>query len=156
MSIKTNTATKAYVDSAIIAAKSTPQISSPATFSTTSTTMVDVTNLTVTITTTGRPVFIGLINDGTNTGASFIGASAAASNIENVTISINKNGSELIRQVYDIQAGSSTITLINYPVSTFSHIDTPSIGTYTYKIQMLSSNANTAQIVRARLIAYEL
>ena len=153
-----NVTTPKIPDGAITQAKRVAlgqQISSSTTFSTSSSTMVDVTNLTVTITTTGRPVFIGLINDQSNTGTSFI-SSTSASNIKNVTIAIVKDGSELIRQPYEIQASAATISSISYPVSSFSHIDVPTAGSHTYKIQMLSSNSDTVQIVRAKLIAYEL
>lgn len=144
-------------DGAVTAAKFAAvgqQVSSSGSISTTSATLVDATNLTVTITTEGRPVFIRLQNDGANTGDCYIGNNGATNQVETI-VALLRDGSELGRQSYALRAGSGTYD-IRFPVSSFSHLDVVAAGTYVYKIQILSTFGSTAVINRAKLVAYEI
>jgi len=115
-------------------------------FSTSSLTPSDVTNLSVTITSTGRPIQIGLICDETNAFCRF---------------SIDGGGTATIFIYRDSTLISSTDILgdISIPPSSVNMIDFPAAGTYTYKIQLgLAFQPGGAQafLQFARLCVYEL
>lgn len=115
-------------------------------FSTTSGSFVSVTNLTVTITTSGRPLFIGLIPDGS---VNFSNASApsAASGFDyrfrNTTSSVNISLGQLAPSAW--------------PVSAFSTVYPVTAGTYVITFDIASDDGiHTSNISYAKLIAYEL
>jgi hypothetical protein len=126
--------------------------SSCGTFTNTGTSVVDVTNLTVTITTLGRPVMLQLIADGTafvsgspNNCFELIGSNAQA------YVIFNKDGSEIAS--YNIEAGSTSI----WPGSAFSMVDFPAAGTYTYKLQIKPDDgASSMSVFNLKLLAYEI
>jgi hypothetical protein len=115
-------------------------ISASALFTTTSSSYVDVTNLTLTITTTGRPVFIGLISSSSS--SSFISATGTTS------IKILQNGSSDV--VMTIGSGSYA------PTSIWTIDSSLGAGTYTYKVQAKNDTVGTTQFTNIFLIAYEL
>lgn len=132
--------------------------SSSATFNTASTTGVDVTNLTVTITTTGRPVFIGLIpfetgNPSQNSGISIARGSASAG----AFISFLRGSTVIgVNELGFTATGASAIDCA-MPVSAFNMIEVPAAGTYTYKVQARCSlSLSTLNVLYTKLIAYEL
>lgn len=123
------------------------QLSSTATFSTTSASYVDITNLSVSIATTGRPVFLILQASGSSL-SNFDTANAST------LIGINfVRGSTVIAE-YRVAGGS---TDANWPSSSVSFVDTPSAGTHTYKCQMkrIGTSAN-CWIRETKLLAFEL
>jgi hypothetical protein len=126
--------------------------SSSGTFTTTSASLVDVTNLSVTITTTGRPIMISLV--GTTT-LSYIGVTrtgqSTQGNMMLVRDSTNISGSLIYRQ----NVGASTSTGDITP-SSFMHIDAVAAGTYTYKMQASAVSGTTTSFTQIKLIAYEL
>lgn len=119
-----------------------------------SSTLTDVTNLTVTITTTGRPVVLLLISDST-VNTSFIQA---------VNGTVNPRASiQFIRASTTISDQGLTngfigaTSLITVPPSSFQHIDIISAGTYTYKIAVKGlSTTDTTNVYYTKLLAYEL
>jgi hypothetical protein len=128
-------------------------------FTDTSGSDVDVTNLTVTITTTGRPVFIGIIGNN-NAGGSYV--SAIATNAFPVPhpsahIKFLRDASvittHLLESIVSGAAGSNLS--ITVPPTSFFHIEVPAAGTYTYKVK---ANSGTGSIFvnECNLIAYEL
>jgi hypothetical protein len=106
-------------------------------------TTVDVPNMSVTITTTGRPVWVG-VQSVNNTGTpSFITTTATANfNIvrDNVTTIA----------VYQLEGN------LQIPSSSIYIIDVPSAATHTYKLTLTNVNASNAEIDQAVLVAYEL
>lgn len=123
--------------------------SSSGTFSTSSVTPVDITNLTVTITTTGRPVYIAVIADGGAGLTTFNISDSAANAIGEFYI---KRGGTVVSYV---RVGGSQISTI-MPAS-LNYIDIVAAGTYTYKIQCNAYVGTTSVITTAaKLIAYEL
>lgn len=123
-------------------------------FSTHSTTPVDVTNLSVTITTTGRPVWIGLISSNPMSGDSVVESISTVGDPSATIIILN--GSSVI-STYRSEIVASSASRVSLPSSVISTIDTPSAGTYTYKIQVNTSTAsNSVQVQNTKLIAYEL
>lgn len=118
---------------------------SSGTFSTSSTTFVDVTNLTVSITTTGRPVIISVVGDD--------GASSRQLSIPSggAVISLNKNSAEFSNMTLGPYAPASS----NMQQS-FTYFDPADAGLNTYKIQVRTLSGGSVLFHRAKLVAYEL
>jgi hypothetical protein len=119
-------------------------------FNTASSTYVDVSNLSVTITTSGRPVKVMLIADGSGF-VSYVGAlkiaSGAASNIKFL------RGSTDIGQMDCFTSHQ----FIDLPPGSFAQVDDVAAGTYTYKVQVrVSSSSDQADVAYCKLVAYEL
>lgn len=126
---------------------------------TTSTSAVDISPLSVTITTTGRPVFIGLVGDfGAGTGNRIVIGSSASDTSITAEINIVRGATTILNSQFGIVVLSSTNNIsVTLPASSVWHIDTPAAGTYTYKIQANVSGANESlTLARLRLIAFEL
>lgn len=157
-----NVTTGKIADNAITQAKRASlgqQLSaSSGTYSATSGSVADVTNLTVTITTTGRPVFIGLIGDGTSNVAQI--ASRNNSERTGINIYLIRDSSTILETIFQSQAeNSGGYNHIFAPPSLVSHIDIPAAGTYTYKIQANALWPGSIVDYRfnyIKLIAYEL
>lgn len=127
----------------------------------TSTTFIDVPNLTVTITTTGRPVeifFEGI--DGGTIGEVNI-KKLVGQNANSATGRI-----KLVRDTTDVKTlsigfikANMTTNLIEsrYPASSFRYFDEPAAGTYTYKIQCRTLGAGRSiAFSELKLVAKEL
>lgn len=132
-------------------------------FTNTANSSVDITGMTVTITTTGRPVYIGLMsygdsgNPGSISGICSTGVGSAA---PSVFISF-------FRGATDISSGACTFgstqltsgSIACFP-SQFSYIDAVAAGTYTYKVKGYTPGtctiARSFDVNKVRLIAYEL
>lgn len=153
-----NVTTAKLADGAITSAKKAAlniqTSTSCAAFSTTSATYVDVTGLSVTITTTGRPVWVGLVHDGTaNTGGLSIfaaGADAAA------TYKLVRGSTDIAIQLLRLAFASGTNLNNATPSSALWQVDAVAAGTYTYKVQMYASPGSTGYLSRSKLVAYEL
>lgn len=130
-----------------------------ASFTRTGTAYGDITNLSVSITTTGRPVFVGLVGEGTDFSYVDVDKTSVSAAV-NVTVMIKflRDSTTLSSQKAVFGGTASNDLSGSIPVSSFWHIDTPSAGTYTYKVQMRTGDATdtTGSIVNAKLIAYEL
>lgn len=127
-------------------------------FSTTSLTPVAVTNLSVTITTTGRPVFVGLISD-TTAHLSYLAAIGIGGLTTAGANAFIERGATVIAEYPIITEDSSTPAAlgVTIPVSAVWTIDPVAVGTYTYSINLESAGlGQTAYIEYAQLIAYEL
>lgn len=118
-------------------------------FSTGSTSYVDVTNLSVSITTIGRPVLLLIVSDGSllsNVGADGNSATNGVADYQilrdSTTIAQSKIGQ--ISTGYTLFPGSIV------------HFDAPSAGTYTYKMQLKAQSGATANMRYMKLVAFEL
>lgn len=127
-------------------------------YTTTSTSWADVTNLSVTITTTGRPVMLKLVADGSgntsyvyfgnlNNGIAaalgHIGFYRSTTNLADLTTGYTVNVSSASRELYANPAG-------------YSHVDVVSAGTYTYKVSALCATGVNININYVKLLAFEL
>jgi hypothetical protein len=151
-------ATAGIADGAITQAKRASlgqQVSSSSgTYTTTSTSYIDVTNLSVTITTTGRPVYVGLIPAG-GTGCYF-GASNTASGVVSALAKIVRDSTDIgIYLIGSGATGASWYSENNLCTSIFT-IDVIAAGTYTYKVSVRLSIGSYTTIADSKLIAYEL
>lgn len=117
-------------------------------FTTSSTSYVDVTNATLSITTTGRPVFVGLMSNAVGGAVAITTAGAG-----------NSGGFKILRgtstiSITTIGVGTNTVTV---PCGAVHHIDLVGAGTYTYKLQaVVSIGTATAAVGNCKLVAYEL
>lgn len=125
-------------------------------FTTTSTSFIDVTNLSVTITVTGRPVYIGLIAATNNSSGVTIEPSTGAQTLVFGIIRILKDGSLIASGQWNISGASSTLLSLTTSLAGFCYIDLASAGTYTYKIQAEAGTSSRITIGNTRLIVYEL
>jgi hypothetical protein len=139
------------------------QISNEATtgtFSTNAGTLTDITALTVTITTSGRPVFIGLIND--NASANYrlqltnIGG-GAKTDVTGV-VAILEGTTVISRHLIGTSVASTTSAIgMDIPASSIWTIRPVAAGTYTYKIQALSNGSSQfISFEGLKLVAYEI
>jgi hypothetical protein len=131
--------------------------SSSSAFSTSSTTAVDVTNLSISITTTGRPVFIGIAHEGTGTVGSI--GYTRSSESAGVVIRLLRDATTVSESRYTTLSAGGGSTNGECAPSSFWYIDVPSAGTYTYKIQAYSAYSGSSPNVAVsycKLIAFEL
>lgn len=136
--ITTSVITNASVTRPKLAAVGQQISASCGNFSTTSATPVDVTNLTVTITTSGRPVMVMCQGDGS-------GASGPFASGGSISIYLLRGATILSQGNYN---------LLSLPPSCVLYLDAVAAGTYTYKVQV--STSNTAVAGSMVLVAYEL
>lgn len=125
-------------------------------FTTSSSTLTDVTNLSVTITTSGRPVILKLVADGSTVQFSQVYAQSVGAEspygilafLQGATV-ISLNGIHAVTN-----AGN---TEIYYPPNAYEYLDFPVAGTYTYKVQIKRVNSNNnIGVLYSKLVAFEL
>lgn len=123
------------------------------------TTPTDVTNLSVTITTTGRPVFVGMI-PGSSSAASVAHTWASLLTSTAWRIIFDRSGTTIANHYFGVTTSTGSggsIHIADYACSAFNIVDVPSAGTYTYKVQMASTATSfTGYVTNCKLIAYEL
>lgn len=132
-------------------------------FSGTNTSLTDVTNATVTIVATGRPVWVGLISDGTiNTSAScsvgaFKNSANAGSAESSFAIVRDSTVISYSRVSHTVSTGSTGSGLfVKTPCGAVYMIDTPTAGSHVYKLQYVSATGMTSTVEYSLLAAYEL
>ena len=139
--------------------------SSCGSFFTSSTSPVNVTNLSVTITTTGRPVIIALQDDGTGTGdGGYVQMTPVTQNsITEGFVYLNRVGrlNPLMKGVIynNPPPPTGNYNGDTYPASTFWVMDTPAAGGHTYVCQAAAgglSGGGNITVNNIKLIAYEL
>jgi hypothetical protein len=116
-------------------------------FTTTSTSFVDVTNLSVTLTTSGRPVELMLVSDGSGTGTpSQIICSTGAQ------MEFLRGATGIAFYAFSSANGESTTP------ATVVGFDAPAAGTYTYKVQVKRTGGSVVSITIDQyvLVAWEL
>jgi hypothetical protein len=116
----------------------------------------DVTNLSVTITTTGRPVM--LMCQGNTSGGGITITSAAGATSTFGQLIYRRDSTDLYAADYAIQAANGAGTIAyKVPPSAFAYVDAVAAGTYTYKVRAQGTNANTTiGVTNVRLVAFEL
>lgn len=120
-------------------------------FSTTSAVYVDVAS--VTITTTGRPVVVGMVWGGAE--IDFSGAIAAAAATEIFHAQFLRGATQIFEQVFYLS--SPTVGAKQASFSPIWLIDVVALGTITYKMQVKNtSGAHTFNVKNIKLFAYEL
>ena len=125
----------------------------------TSSTHADVTNLSVSITTTGRPVKVELVQDGSaSTGYMLIEASGGSISAVSMALKVLRGATEVNFQTWDV--GFPSASASNYahaPISIGNTTDIVAAGTYTYKVTVATVSATSRVTVNnLKLLAYEL
>jgi hypothetical protein len=116
------------------------------------TTETDVTNVTLSITTHGRPVILFLEPDPTAVGAGYIALTADGGGARDFFLNMYRGATKFHSTFLTIPAGQTVF----HPLALMS-LDAPAVGTYTYKLTVTNSNnAATSAIHYAHLVAYEL
>ena len=118
--------------------------SSSGSYTTSSTSYADVTNLSITITTTGRPIKIEIIPS--DSAAMQIGAQGG--NFAG-TFKILRDATDIGLVLWD---GDDE----HYHGFSITNVDTSAAGTYTFKVQAKSNTGATFYFANARLLVYEL
>lgn len=116
-------------------------------FSTSSTSYVDVTNQTVTITTTGRPVRLALIPSSGGS-ASFLSCTA----VSTCAVQFIRDGTDPLGDITFAVTDSSSA----FPSTGFGGYDFPAAGSHTYKLQAKVQNPGSVAVSNVKLLAYEL
>lgn len=128
--------------------------SSTSTFTTTSTSFTDVTNASVSITTTGRPVVLLLQSDGSVSQVSY-GATTSGTRSAVAYFKILRDTTEIAHiedSVTTMELGTNSFDV---PSGGAYHIDTPAAGTYTYKLQIKMEASATGNVTALKLVAFE-
>lgn len=123
-------------------------------YTSSSTSFVQVTNLSVTITTTGRPVFVGLIADPST--FSTIVLARANGVVLAGTVAIVSGATPIAQYALNSTLTTGAFGSLAYPVASISTIDSPSAGSQTYTCQVQVLSGSQFSITNCRLIAYEL
>lgn len=125
-------------------------------FTTTSSSAVDITNLSITITTSGRPVFVGFMDDYAATGqVASIGVSKGATATEaSGNITLYRDATAISSTNMD--SYSTGIVILKIPPGSVSMIDAVAAGTYTYKAQANAVSPTTTAVSYCKLVVYEL
>lgn len=107
--------------------------SSSGSFSTTSASYVGVTNLSVSITTTGNPVRLSLSS--VSAGTCSVSFTAGLSTAQSGYVLFLKDASSISEMVQSLNSSTAQTFSLGLPGSVYSYVDSPSSGTYTYKVQ---------------------
>lgn len=127
--------------------------SSSGTFNTTSTSYVDVTNLSVSVTTTGRPVRVYLIAEGNAAQEGRIIFNSTTGNVGGIFIRILRDGSEISKTLLGWE---DTGVAFHFPPSLIQYLDQPSAGSYTYKVQARAWGSSVVHCVYSKLVVEEI
>lgn len=115
-----------------------------------------VTNLSVTIVTTGRPVFVSLVDDGSGSVSNIF----VQGNPNSIEVQILNGVNAIVTtQVLIEAAGLPGAVQSNVPTSSVQILDTSvngAAGTYTYTIQATMTGTGTSGVTFSKLLAYEI
>lgn len=118
---------------------------------------LDVTNLSVTITTGGSPVCVMLINDGSGSQGTLTWEITNGSTQGVMALKILRG----VTDIYDsacntVNNTANTNLILSLPPGMVNHVDVVGAGTYTYKLQALVPTGSTGSVNFVKLVAYEL
>lgn len=131
--------------------------SSAISYSTTSTSLADITNATFSITTNGGDVLIGIKGNGTNACALSLVDDGASGNGGTRSIFLQRDGVDIARWDFGLQGGTGDVTTINTPGSAINYLDTGlAAGTYTYKLTSSGGGTGFTFVLNGVLYGKEL
>ena len=151
-----------FADNAVTAAKrsncnlvvASSGITNP--YSTTTTSEESVTNATLSITTTGNPVFVGLNAPAV---VSYI-RSRWRTSAGNQMVRIYRDSTKIMEMDLDVvhnTAEPTFSTFVFHPANSFFVIDQPAAGTYTYTLRLLTATIGNISILGGpKLYAFEM
>lgn len=128
-------------------------------YSMTSSTYADVTNLSVTITTTGRPVKVFLQPDGSGSG-NINATCTAAPGVAALYLQLLRDSTSvgIFVMSSNVQTDTGGLADVGGFPGQFLFVDTPAAGTYVYKVQCKvgAAPSSTGFVSSAKLVAYEI
>lgn len=117
-------------------------------FSGAATTWTDVPPLSISITTTGRPVYVGLQSGAPGTDSARVRCLGAAANYGEF---------QILRGAASVARTRVMTDVAELPPGVMWALDVPAAGTYTYKLQYQNSIGGlSTEVIRTSLVAYEL
>jgi hypothetical protein len=129
-------------------------------FSTSSASPVAVTNLSVTITTTGRPVRVFLQSDGSVGNVTRVACGNSSTAPVSGFFYLYRGASIVSSETLEVGAGNPAAGQgITVPAGSIQFLDTPAAGTYTYSLQVAPFSANGSPSMNVGfvvLVAYEI
>lgn len=153
-------ATDNIASAAITKAKLAPlgqQISNASDFTTTSLTDAFVDNLSIVLTTHGRPVVVGLIPDSASSNGAYIGARDFTSFRPDAEFTIRRNATTDIARFRVNAEKLASIGEIYLPPGAIYTIDVPSASDNMYRFLAKALNSNTTASMRSvKIFGYEL
>lgn len=127
---------------------------SSASFATSSASAVDVTGLSVSIVTTGRPVYVGLTPEsGASHGYVSMSDSSSAGTGH---VLLLRDGVSIYSTTIGASASGATAVTAYMPASSIHMVDLPSAGTYTYKVRVYGDGGDQVSVNATKLVAFEL
>lgn len=127
-------------------------------FATGTTSPTDVTNLSVTLTTFGRPVMLIIQNDGATTNGMISASDSSGTGAASATafLYFARDGGVIATNKIFMQTQTNITRSIGLPPSSIVHLDVVGAGTYTYKLQVQAAAGTTVGVTSCVLVAYEL
>lgn len=118
-------------------------------------TFTDLTNQSITLTTTGRPIYLALQPTLQNTGNNAIGTTGVTDNLSAWLVRFLEDGSEIARFAWSGGKNANNDSYIP-PALTFIRVGASS-ASHTYKAQMMNqSTTGNAFVQNVQLVAFEL
>jgi len=128
-------------------------------FSTSSSSFVSVTGLSINLTTTGRPIFVGLIPDTSGSAGGIQvnrSTSGNATAFGNLRLFNTTTSTSFVTQILNGSSSTTSISL-QVPCSAAFSIDFQPAGTYNYRLDVTASGSSgNFMVTNCQLIAYEL
>lgn len=118
----------------------------------------DLNNLTVTITTTGRPVIVGFLSDGTDN-VSYFGTTNTDQYGAGATVSIMEGSTRIIGHSFAINAAPGTVTVnisVTVAAGSLLAFTVPTAGVHTYKARLVLGSNSTFSTDHVKMFAFEL
>lgn len=113
-------------------------------------------SLSVSITTTGRPVMVMAIADGSaSPNDASIGATNAVGGIIQAGFGFFRDASQISTNLLSV-SGSGSSAVATWAPGSINFLDAPAAGTYTYSLRAKATVTGTARATLVKLVAYEL
>lgn len=124
-------------------------------FGTSSTSFVDVTNLTVDLTTLGNPIYCQIVSRGGANDSSIAGARVSTTGNISVYLQFVANGTTIARFRWQ-RPGATTSDLLMVGPTVSAFYASASASTYTIKVQAAVDSGSQFQLDHLQFIAYEI
>ncbi len=128
--------------------------SSSGSYANSTTSYMDVTNLTGVITTNGRLVFIGLMPDGSGVGNFGVFPTTTSSTVGGF-LRILRDATTVYETFLETRVDSVTGTQLFIPPGSVWTYDLPPAGNYAYKVQVKAFAGSTVSLSASKLIVFE-
>jgi hypothetical protein len=129
--------------------------SSSGSFSTASGSYTDVTNLSASLTTTGRPVVVMLITDNAGSAGYLSVDASGGSSIASANVKVLRGSTTVHESLVQGNFPTSAASGVYLPPGAVNTLDAVAAGTYTYKVQV-KKNFGTVTVTNCKLVAFEL